>query len=244
MTESAPSSMRNRARRHVRRRGAAIPWVCTCILLVGILGDRWLLREPSADPAPYHARVRDEAASIPHHLDDWLGHDVPVPQAAVQMLQPNVIFSRRYQQMSTGRYVTVLLVQCTNARDLQGHYPPVCYPGQGWALVSSEPRDWPTANRTIQGMRYVFKTSDFARSNDTTIDNFMLLPGGETARNMDEVRQAAADRRRRFFGAAQVQIVYGPDYSESDRTATFHRFIGVLSPTISRIGQRAGREQP
>jgi hypothetical protein len=244
MTESAVASAHNRPRRHAIRRGAAAPWICTCVLLVGILGDRWLLREPSSDPAPYHARVKEEAARIPHYFDDWLGDDVPVPQAAVQMLQPNVLFSRRYQQMSTGRYVTVLLVQCTDARDLQGHYPPVCYPGQGWSLVSSEPRDWTSGGRTIQGMRYNFKTSDQGRFNETTIDNFMLLPGGGTARNMDEVRQAAADRRRRFFGAAQVQIVYGPDYAESDRIAVLHTFVGALSPTINRIGQRVGEEQP
>ena len=92
MTKAEPESGARRPRRAGRGR-AAVPWVCTCVLLVGILGDRWLLRQPSADAAPYHARVQQEAARIPLHFKDWLGSDVPVPPAAVQMLKPNVILS-------------------------------------------------------------------------------------------------------------------------------------------------------
>ncbi len=241
MTRAEPESGARRPRRAGRGR-AAVPWVCTCVLLVGILGDRWLLRQPSADAAPYHARVQQEAARIPLHFKDWLGSDVPVPPAAVQMLKPNVILSRRYQQMSTGRYVTVLLVQCTDARDLLGHYPPICYAGQGWQLVTSEPCDWTTGGRTIHGMRYAFKTSEQGRFDETTVDNFMLLPGGGTARNMDEVERAAQDRRRKFFGAAQVQIVYGPGYSKSDQLSILHEFVGVLNPTMNEIRQQAGKQ--
>mgnify|MGYP007071125856 CR=1 FL=1 len=28
--------------------------------------------------------------------------------------------------------VNVAVVQCRDARDMGGHYPPICYPGQGW----------------------------------------------------------------------------------------------------------------
>jgi len=91
-------------------------------------------------------------------------------------------------------------------------------------------------------MRYAFKTSEQGRFDETTIDNFMLLPGGGTARNMDEVEVAAQDRRRKFFGAAQVQIVYGPGYSESDQLSILHEFVGVLNPTMNEIRQQAGKQ--
>jgi hypothetical protein len=209
--------------------------MCTSVLLLGVAVDRWILREPSLDPTHYHSRVKAEAARIPLHFANWLGADVPVPNAATQMLKPNVLLSRRYQQLSTDQSVTVLLVQCADARDIQGHYPPVCYPGQGWALVSSEPREWNTGRRIVLGMRYVFRTGELAESNETTIDNFMLLPDGRTARTMDDVRLAAADRRRRLFGAAQVQIVYGANLTEQQRLQVFHTFLEQLNSTISAI---------
>ena len=219
---------------------AAAPFACTCILLAGIVGDRLLWRQPGADTAPYHRHVQGEAARIPLHFDNWLGVDVSVPQGAVNLLKPNVLVSRRYQEMDSGQTVTLLLVQCTDARDLLGHYPPICYAGQGWQLVSAEPRDWETGSGTIHGMRYRFKTGAQTFAEETTIDNFMLLPGGTTARNMDEVHVAAQDRRRKHFGAAQVQIVYGSAFTEAARVEIFRGFIAQLTPTMTAIARQGG----
>jgi hypothetical protein len=219
---------------------AAAAFACTCILLAGILGDRLLWRQPGADAAPYHRHVQEEAARLPLHFDNWLGVDVPVPQGAVNLLKPNVLISRRYQEMDSGRTVTLLLVQCTDARDLLGHYPPICYAGQGWQLVSAETRDWETDGGTVHGTRYRFKTSGGGFENETTIDNFMVLPGGATARNMDEVHVAAQDRTRKYFGAAQVQIVYGSDFAEPLRLEIFRSFLSELTPTLTAIARSTG----
>jgi EpsI family protein len=219
---------------------AAVPFACTCLLLAGILVDRLLWRRPGADAAPYHRQVQEAAANIPLHFDKWLGVDVPVPQGAVNLLKPNVLVSRRYQDMDSGRTVTLLLVQCTDARDLLGHYPPVCYAGQGWQLVSAEPRDWESDDGTVHGTRYRFKTGAAGFENQTTIDNFMVLPGGATARNMEEVHVAAQDRRRKHFGAAQVQIVYGSDVSEPTRLEVFRAFLSELNPTMTAIARPVG----
>lgn len=239
MTELA---IKNKPARHRRTAtwGAAAPFACTCVLLAGILGDRLLWRQPSADAAPYHRQVREEASRIPVHFGDWLGVDVPVPQGAVNLLKPNVLISRRYQEMDSGRTVTLLLVQCTDARDLLGHYPPVCYAGQGWQLVAAEPRDWETTRGTIHGTRYRFKTSAQGFAEETTIDNFMVLPGGATARNMDEVHVAAQDRRRKYFGAAQVQVVYGGEMPEQERIDIFRSFVTQLNPTMIAVSRQVG----
>src|SRR5688572_8658902 len=112
--------------------GPGVAYGATVLVLLALLGDRALLRMAPAETEPYHAAVRAAVAAIPQVSGNWVGKDVPVPDAAVQMLHPNVIFSRRYQNLSTNETVAVLLVHVRDARDVLGHYPPVCYPGQGW----------------------------------------------------------------------------------------------------------------
>src|SRR4051812_11108984 len=98
----------------------ALPWVCTFALLCGIVGDRIRLDRNVVDAEAYHTRVRKVAANIPYHFGNWLGLDVPVPGSAVKLLKPNIIISRRFEEMRTGRQVTLLVVQCTDARDILG----------------------------------------------------------------------------------------------------------------------------
>src|SRR5688572_23609198 len=134
MTESTTKRAASRARRW--------PIAVTLLLLGGIALDQALFRVPAANAAPYHALVQAAAAKIPFHIDTWFGTDIPVPPAATKLLKPNVIVSRRYAEMLTGRRVDFLLVQCTDARDIVGHYPPICYVTHGWTQESAEPRDW------------------------------------------------------------------------------------------------------
>jgi hypothetical protein len=235
MTES--SSTAGPVSRRLFLSQSVLPWLCTGALLLGIGADRLLLRRPAADATAYHQRVRQAAEGLPLVCGGWLGTDVPVPQGAVTLLKPNVIVSRRYEEIGTGRTATVLLVHCQDARDILGHYPPACYRGQGWTLESATPMDWSRDGRVINGTRYSFTTPQRV---SMTIDNFMLLPDGRTARDMNDVERVAQDQRQKHFGAGQVQLLYRSEMSDADRAEIFQTFVGMLRPVIAQITQQPG----
>ena len=117
--------------------GRTLPYSATVIVLLALLGDRMFLRMSPVQTDEYHASVKAAVEAVPTVVGSWVGIDTPVPEAAVRMLHPNIILSRRYQNLSTNETLTVLLVHVRDARDVLGHYPPVCYPGQGWRARAS-----------------------------------------------------------------------------------------------------------
>jgi hypothetical protein len=56
--------------------------------------------------------------------------------------------------------------------------------------------------------------------------NFFVLPGKGIVPDMDDVQRATADYRRRYFGAAQFQLVFYSDLSQSARDSAFATIIG------------------
>ena len=140
------------------------------------------MRKVTADMASYHKQITIVAASAPTQIGDWIGQDVPQPQSAINLLRPNVIVSKRYVNYVTGEAVNFLLVDCTDARDLLGHYPPVCYPNQGYILMSSQSHDWQVGDLVLTGMQYDFYKKDYdlvtkeSQETNETVANFMLLP--------------------------------------------------------------------
>jgi hypothetical protein len=195
----------------------------------------WMSLPKPADATEYQQRIRDAAATVSMHIGNWSGKDVPVPQAAVRMLKPNVIMSRRYLNLATGLDAQLLLVQCGDARDLVAHYPPVCMVNSGWTLVDSQPRDWSLANLRITGMEYRFEMKLPDRSEAVTVDDFMLLPDGRLARDMNAIDQAADDVTRRYFGAGQIQMLTSSDISSTDRDQAFVDLLGGMRPEINAI---------
>jgi hypothetical protein len=209
-------------------------WVVLSVaLLVGAGVDRLSLVSP-IDPAPYHARLRELKATAPIAFGHWLGQDVQESVEAAEQLHPNVFISRRYHNTVDGRFVELLLVQCWDVRDLAPHYPPVCYPGRGLTEVSSRPLDWPVANLTVNGTEYEFEATNFETDKLTIVENFMILPDGRTCRDMNEVRREIA-LSTRYFGAAQVQLVFQSDLSAEKRQDTCKEFIQAYKPLIDAI---------
>jgi hypothetical protein len=207
----------------------------TLVLLAGVTYTQYFLRQPAAGAEAYHERARLMAENFPFHFDRWLGVEVPVPQAAVTMLKPNFIISRRYQEIGSGRSASLVVVHCRDSRDILGHYPPVCYKGQGWLEESTESRDWVVGKETIQATRYVFRSDRAAGGQELVVDNFMILPTGQTARDMTGVTLAAQDNQLKHFGAAQVQIVYPQGMAEADRSDIFTAFVRELAPLMKSI---------
>ena len=219
----------------VRRAKAVLPAALSLCLLGAAFADKVMFHLPPADAAPYHARVRAAAALLPRNVGPWLGTDVPVPESAVEMLRPNTYVSRQYQHVGSGRVATLLIVHCEDARDLIGHYPPVCYRSAGWEKQAAVPAERRAGDETFTVTDYTFASKRVDRTNVLRIDNFMVLPDGRVCQDMDGVEALAQDHRRKFFGAAQVQVITDAGWSEADRADVFRQLIGAAAPLIRDI---------
>jgi len=190
-----------------------------------------------ADANEYHGRIKKMVEAIPMKIDDWKGETVELPLSALALLKPNAICSRRYTHQKTGEIVDFLLVQCRTARDMLGHYPPVCYKSTGWQMQSSTEQLWQTAGLEVAAMEYEFRQA-FGPTRVTrrvVIGNVLILPDGRYVRDMDLVKSMAGDHTKQAFGAAQVQVRIGSSMSPEHRMVIYTNFLDVIQETIREI---------
>ncbi len=209
--------------------------LCTLLVFAALALDKTLLRPPAAIADAYHDEVRKAAEAVPRHFGPWLGVDVPVPPAAVRLLKPNAIVSRRYTNIATGEAVSFLVVQVRDSRDILGHYPPVCYPAQGWTRRATQPMEWNGATQEFPGTRYGFDQEGLEGGVRITIDNFLILPDGTICPDMNAVESMAQDRVRKVFGAAQVQLIYNASVSADRQTQITEEFLRFFQPVVNAI---------
>ena len=163
----------------------------------------------------------------------WVATDFPLPRPAVAPLGPYVALSRRYRNSVSGRVVTSLLVQCSDTRDVLGHYPPVFYVRHGWNLRSSERQDWVAEGLEIHGMHYQFTAGRFEQP-ELTVLGFMALPDGTTCRDMEGVRRYVRGRNK-YFGVAQVQLICNGPVSAAERDQLVTLFVRAHRPVLDAI---------
>jgi len=214
------------------------PWSAAIVTLTMLVLVGWetRTRDPGGNGGDLHDRIKSMAKStIPYSVGEWVGADEPVAVAAVEMLHPNVLVNRLYTNLRTGETASLLFVDCSDARDLLGHYPPICYPAHGYSLDSRTPRDWTVAGVPIQGVRYRFSRAGLPPTPDTIVDNFMVLPNGGIGRDMDAVSKAAADNRLHRLGAAEVQIVTDGTMTDARREEVFRALIGPTAPLLQSV---------
>lgn len=191
-----------------------------------------VLSQPGPGVAdPWHARVRLAAEELPHVVGDWVGRDIEPLAGAVKLLKPNVIMHRRYVN-SEGRVADLLLVQCRDARDMVGHYPPICYRAHGWEAVAEGSAQWGIAGRTVTGMEYEYARNDAMGVVSRVVANLVILPEGRFATDMKPVQDAATSARRRHFGAAQIQIVLDASVPPDARRAAIVALLEGAAPVL------------
>lgn len=197
----------------------------------------------SRDADEFHASVRQAIERIPMQIGEWSGTDIPLPGAAQALLQPNATIARRYIHEPTGLSASLLVIQCRDTRDMSGHYPPNCYPGQGWLEATPVRLDTTSiAGLTIPIAVYHFEKRAFDRRSGLEIHDFFVLPRRGLASDMASVRKSAADHLRRHLGAAQVQILFdaGTDRAVKDEVVSL--FLAEVLPMIDAMD--AMREAP
>lgn len=224
--------------------------VLATLALLGGLATETLSRPRPKDADGYHAVVKSQMEAIPLSIGTWRGTEMPEKPEAVALLRPNKILHRRYidSRMKDPRPpVDLLFVHCRDARDMQGHYPPVCYPAHGYTKLSEEPAEWrveqrtlvaaewQVRERTIVGMEYSYSRTEEGIPASCVVSNLLILPTGKYARGMTEVREAAADYLRQFYGAAQVQVVMDARVAREERHEIVCEFLSELLPVLDSI---------
>jgi hypothetical protein len=226
-----------------------LPPALVLVLLATAMAEATRRIKPKdADIEKFHQTARKELESISTKIQSgdnwWYGDDIKVPQSAVDLLNPNEIISRNYVEVlkdgsssSSARSAQLLIVQCRDARDMEGHYPPRCYPAQGWTLLSSTVRDWELPDRLtsqgtvkgmkIAGMEYEFSQTIGVETNQEIVYNFFLIPGStQTLRDINAVYKVGEDYQRRYFGAAEVQLLLASDLSQARRDEVLVQLLG------------------
>lgn len=213
------------------------------LILGGVYADHSTLHAFSKNAENYHSNVYGVGKQIPMMVGEWLGTNNDLPAGAVSLLRPNFTLARDYSN-TAGQRASFLLIQCKDARDLLGHYPPVCYTAHGFVQVSTERRDWTVDGDVLQGTMYEFSRTD--RQNRTSaikVYDVMVLPNGQTAPDMTGVDRVARHREQRYYGAAQIQILTDAAMPEADRTQVISLLLRGAKPAIDAI--RAGvRHEP
>ncbi|MDB5323383.1 MAG: hypothetical protein JWN40_5014 [Phycisphaerales bacterium] len=211
-----------------------ISLVLSLLLLGGAVAERCTMLPPAEGKA-YQQRVRQAFATFPTKFGDWVAVDTPVAVEAMRLLRPNSLLSRQYTNVATNERCSVLLVDCTDARDLQCHYPPVCYPGRGWKLVRRDERNRKVGGEDVVGTDYEFSRTSFENASGILAASTMILPDGRFKPDMRGVDEAAADVRRRVYGAAQIQVIVDGTALESTRERIIQSMYELHKPLFDVI---------
>lgn len=185
----------------------------------------------------YRAAVRASVEALPWRLGSWVGADVETPPAAIQLLKPNILKQRRYVNDSTGRTFNVLIVHCSDTRDLRGHYPPVCYKAHGWLEVETRTSSVAMNGQSFPAKSYLFSRVVQGVEQRMLIFSFFILPDGTIVPDDASLDRSSGARWATQLGAAQIQIVGGEDLTEPERMVIVQEFVGALDNAIRTIAQ-------
>ena len=232
-----------------RRNTFAAP-VAVAALLAGMAVETRATRVVPGEAAAYHEAARQAVAAIPTRIGTFAAREETPPREAIALLKPNAIRFLKYADSDSSnlhwqnRWASLLVDQCKDARDMNGHWPPNCYRSSGQELVRSDPRDWVVGDLTITGTEYAFRQVTATSSTRTAVYNFLIVPGKPILRDMPGLRAAAEDYRQRFFGAAQFQVVMDGDLSRADRDAIFTTLMAKCVPAIRTLKNRSATPHP
>ena len=228
----------NHPRASVRRR--TLGWLVgpgLAAVLLAAMGVSHLNFPEPADAAPYHAALLDAAAELPLEFGPWEGKPIELPTAAVQLLKPNVLLGRAFVDTEHRRAGQFLLVQCQDARDLSGHWPPNCYKTSGYTQTDRVERTWNVDGTVLPGVEYTFVRDTNNQRSAMVVANFLILPTVGYVRSMDDVYEAGSDYSRRYLGAAQVQVITAATLDREARDAIFQDLVSAHLSLIRAVAE-------
>lgn len=213
-------------------RGPLLSAVVGGVMLAAI-GFSHRVRTDSAAVAAYHTSIREAAKHFPVDFGPWSGFEVDLPPSATKLLRPNALVAREYRtEAHGGLSATLLLVQCEDTRDMQGHYPPNCYPAHGWAEGAMDGR---ADFGGLGAAKYEFVRRAGVEDDGITVYNLFVLPTGEVTASMDDVRRASADYLMRPYGAAQIQVVIASRVPRAEHGWVLGQMHEIAKPVLDTL---------
>lgn len=228
---------RERAREGVLERLRVIsPWL-TGVILAGVLGAGIIAAPKPADTRAYFESVAERIRGVPYTVGTWVGRDVEVVAAARTLLQPNAIVQRRYTRLDDGQWFDVIIVHCGDVTDMQGHYPPVCYPSAGWQIDKGTPVVAGLGGGGVPATEYVVTWPHDRAVSPMRIVNFFALPSeaAQFARDDTAMERAARSRASAELGVLQIQVLTPAGMDTGVREALLPEVWRVLEPVVNEV---------
>jgi hypothetical protein len=209
-------------------------------LLGGIVAEDRTHLKPE-DVEPYHAKARSVIEAWPKTISegDWsTTTEDRLPESAEQLLHPNCVISRGYvsgalHPNGLPAQASLLIVQCKDSRDMAGHYPPICYPAAGQPQMgNARPFSVQFPGMLVSGTEYVFLKNSLPVTRQCVYD-FFIVPGSGSQSDMKQLNRAAGDYQKRYYGAAQFQVVMDADYPQDVRETIIKEIIGANAGALS-----------
>lgn len=182
----------------------------------------------------YHDRVAGVVDTIPIDVGGWVGQQIDLPQSATNLLRPNAMVARHYINEEKGVSATLMLIQCRDIRDMTGHYPPRCYPANGWMESQGNPVGIFTLGEQPL-RRYGFTRVTGRVERGITVYSLFALPTGVLTTSMRDVRRLSADYEFRKYGAAQLQVVIDNEIDQQDHSWILQEMYEIARPTIQAV---------
>ena len=229
----------NKSTHRYRTINAIAPWLTLAALLslsaalpnrVALDGQAELRKE----------QIAQAVASAPFFIGPWIGQDTPVLREAQELLRPNAILSRTYQRPG-GVNLHLLMVHCSDARDMIGHYPPICYPSSGWV-----PAPAPASGQDIQiaigeiylPMRtYLFRrVQEHGAEEVVRVFSAFILPDGTMTRGIADINRQSERLAVSVRGVAQLQIVSDIDLDQEQAQEGTAELLAGMPELLKALG--------
>ncbi len=230
----------NARRVMINRLLVAAPWVTigALVALSFALPNSTAGVQPDAQRnAAIAAAIRDIPRFIGRWVDDPKFSENTVPREAQKLLKPNAYVQRHYTSPG-GPTVHLLVVHCGDARDMIGHYPPICYPSAGWEPTEPPNRD---VTLSVNGMSLPVREYGFkgylegGREDVIRIFNAFVLPDGAITREIDDIHRQSERLSVAVQGVAQMQVITSGRLSDEDAIAAAEEILGGLGAMFEAL---------
>ncbi|MEM7228441.1 MAG: exosortase-associated EpsI family protein [Planctomycetota bacterium] len=224
----------------LRRIGFIAPWITLALLpsLAWKLPNRAVVDDRAV---ARQVTVRRAFADVPLLIGSWIGEDQTIAVEAQELLRPNATLSRTYRALGRPS-VHVLCVHCGDARDMIGHYPPVCYPTSGW--LRDTPAGETDLTLTVKGRTLPVRLYEFRRMRDDRreerirIFSAFILPDGTSSRDIDDINRQSERLAVSIQGVAQLQVLTSSSIPLEDARSAAEEVLAGMNGLFDAL--RAG----
>lgn len=219
----------------------------TAILLIAMAAYSVLSIRPSGSDA-YFRQVREAIEALPDRIEGYHSVDREPLPSSIELLRPNKLLQRQYTNPVTRSTFSILIVHCGDVRDMMGHYPPKCYPSNGWEVDAATSESIERAGSSpIPITRYRVSQESGTTRYARVIANTFVVPRADSPLGRDDRVLDSVTRTRwsSGLGAAQVQIITDAEMDDDTRERIERAVAGELQGLIDAVARpRDGEGEP